>query len=154
MTDKQSTGSGGKACGIVVVAASLFAATGPSALAQSGYLHAMGEAVERVLPADMRIRPPIIIWPGMRMAFGGETYAVEGTDACPQDQRPGHAGCIVVTPGMGKSVRLNPIGTTDWLRGAVSFTSDPDRINILLHAVSYPDGRVRKFAPPLIGVSQ
>lgn len=155
MGDKQTTGSDSKAWRVMVVAASLFAATGPSALAQSGYLRAMGEAVERALPPDAKITPLVILSPGTRVVFGRETYAITGTDRCltdgmdvnfhPDDE------CITLTPGMNKIVYLNPVGTKDLYRGAVTINGTPDKVIISLAEITYPDGRMRNFAPPLIG---
>ncbi|GBQ31937.1 hypothetical protein HLH34_18790 [Gluconacetobacter azotocaptans] len=117
--------------------------------AQTDVLRAMGRTVESTLPANAKITRPVVLPRGTLLVFGGDIYAITGTDSCPTTQP--HTGCVEMTPGMAKSVYLNPVGTKDRLRGAVSFTGTPDKVSIALNASSYPDGRVRSYQPPLIG---
>lgn len=135
----------------MVAGASLIALICPNAFAQSSYFGAMGDALERALPSDARTIPATFLSPGTKIMFDGVTYAIRGTDPCPDT---GQAGCVIVTSGV-KSVSLNPIRTNDWLRGAVSFTrTGTHQVSIALLAAIYPSGQSLTIpTPPPIGLA-
>lgn len=133
-----------------------FCFCGEPAFAETGVFENMAHAMESALPDHGHFSSPVFLSPGMVLAFGSEKYAIMGSDPCPRDRADIFSktpyGCVNVTIGQVKGVYLTPVDGKDTFRGVVSFTKTPDQVNIVLEAISSPDGHLRTFQPPLIGV--